>query len=339
MPIAGVSHWRREPEFNAAQAAHGLDLIDDRLFWSPRNWVVSRETLAALEPAGRRPRRLIAAIKRRPDRPYVVGQWCNQTQGAWSYPHEAADQLLGVYTALAGDWDALVRRGIFLFPVTWGEGPAGTVGGEDIFQIAEVVNGSPHIYGLWPHAASLFLRGYQTRPETTAERPTRRAAAGKTKYRSASGWDHARGRLLLDTPYTQGVAGWIGGEPVSFATPRFRDRKPVRGPGRHLDQRRADRHDEAVTGLRHRARRADRVPLGRLLEARGRRPRPAPLPAGAGLGERSSGGTREKCGPSSSTTRRARTGEAKLETLPGGEGVSLLIDGKTAAFHWELIAE
>ena len=34
-----------------------------------------------------------------------------------------------------------------------------------------------------------------------------------------------------------------------------------------------------------------------------------------------------------------RTGEAKLEPLPGGDGVSLVIDGKTAAFHWELISE
>ena len=34
-----------------------------------------------------------------------------------------------------------------------------------------------------------------------------------------------------------------------------------------------------------------------------------------------------------------RTGEAKLEPLPGGDGVSLVIDGKTAAFHWELTSE
>src|SRR5262249_27547526 len=30
-PIAGVSHWRREREFAQAQAAPGLDLIDDRI--------------------------------------------------------------------------------------------------------------------------------------------------------------------------------------------------------------------------------------------------------------------------------------------------------------------
>ena len=38
-PLAGVSHWRREPEFCAAQAAPGLDLIDDRLYWGPSPWI------------------------------------------------------------------------------------------------------------------------------------------------------------------------------------------------------------------------------------------------------------------------------------------------------------
>ena len=95
--------------------------------------------------------------KRRNDRPYVVGQWCNQTFGAWSTPTEAADFLLGVYTAGVEDWDALVRRGVFLFPINWGEGPVGLVGGEDIFQLPEVINGSPHVYALFPHAASLLL--------------------------------------------------------------------------------------------------------------------------------------------------------------------------------------
>ena len=47
------------------------------------------------------------------------------TFGAWSEPTEAADYLLGVYTAGMEDWDALVRRGVFAYPVTWGEGPGG----------------------------------------------------------------------------------------------------------------------------------------------------------------------------------------------------------------------
>ncbi len=47
-PIAGVSHWRREPEFCDAQAAPGLDLIDDRLFWAPSSVGPPRDALAAL---------------------------------------------------------------------------------------------------------------------------------------------------------------------------------------------------------------------------------------------------------------------------------------------------
>ena len=175
VPIAGVSHWRREPEFGAAQAGPGLDLIDDRVFWSPpTNWV-SPEKRSLLWSGADNALAGQAAMKRRLDRPYVVGQMCNFTQGAWSTPQEAADQMLSVYSALVGDWDGLVRRGVFLFPTVWGEGPAGTVGGEDIFQIPEVVNGSPHIYGLWPHAASLFLRGASTRARNaTGRQPTRR---------------------------------------------------------------------------------------------------------------------------------------------------------------------
>src|SRR5262249_14181950 len=153
VPIAGVSHWRREHEFARAQAAAGLDLIDDRLYWAAPTWVGPevRSMLWSLDSglAG------LAAQKRRPDRPYVVGQWCNQTYGAWSIPNEAADQLLGAYIAVVEDWDALVRRGVFYYPVTWGDGPVGAVGGEDIFQVPEVVNASPHIDALWPHVASL----------------------------------------------------------------------------------------------------------------------------------------------------------------------------------------
>ena len=34
-----------------------------------------------------------------------------------------------------------------------------------------------------------------------------------------------------------------------------------------------------------------------------------------------------------------RIGPATLEKLPGGEGVVLVLDGRTAGFHWELVAE
>jgi hypothetical protein len=332
VPIAGVSHWRREPEFNAAQAANGLDLIDDRLFWKFSSWVApEKRSLLWCSPdfsLG-----TLTGVKRRPDRPYVLGQWCNQTQEAWSYPHESADLMLGVYTGLMADWDAVVRRGIFIFPQTWGEGPVGTIGGEDIFRIVEVINGSPHIYGLWPHAASLFLRGYQTR---AAEPPAR--AAAKARYRSASRWDHARGRLLLDTPYTQGIAGWIGGETTSFTHMDFTTENPF-----SVLLATSISHEPIATSKRILVSAIARIePTGfRWVDSWKRevadpgRPPFLQERVSARIVWRHKGRVRAYVLDNTG----ARAGGAKLETLPGGDGVSLPIDGKTAAFHWELVAE
>ena len=237
MPIAGVSHWRREPEFNAAQAAKGLDLIDDRLFWSPLPWASPEKRSLLWSRAGGKPGQLMRRSNAGRTGPTFLGSGAITRKGHGPFRTRRPTMLLGAYSGLAGDWDGLVRRGIFVFPTTWGEGPVGTVGGEDIFQIAEVVNGSPHIYGLWPHAASIFLRGYQIKTESDHRlgdglgRP-----AGKAKYRSVSRWDHDRGRLLIDTPYTQGVAGWLERRTGVVAAPRFRDPELVRGLDRDVDQ-------------------------------------------------------------------------------------------------------
>ena len=58
---------------------------------------------------------------------------------------------------------------------------------------------------------------------TTARTPRApRAAEGagrtaaRTTRRSIPGWDPRRGRLVIDTPYTQVLAGWAGGEPARF---------------------------------------------------------------------------------------------------------------------------
>ncbi len=216
-PIAGVSHWRRDPDgFNRAQSAQGLDLIDDRIFWAPlgsrefavpemRSMLWSRE--GGLIP--------LAEKKRKSDRPYVIGQWCNQTIGAWSLPTEAGDYLLGVYTAGMEDWDALVRRGLFRYPVNWGEGPAGLVGGRDIFQFPEVINGSPHVYALFPHAASLFHRGVPARL-ASGRHPAPRGGRG-----ALPGWDSGHGRLVIDTPFTQALVGWSAEKPARLANLEF----------------------------------------------------------------------------------------------------------------------
>ncbi|GAC1463878.1 MAG: hypothetical protein NVSMB9_01870 [Isosphaeraceae bacterium] len=219
-PIAGVSHWRREAEFVEAQTVSGLDLIDDRVYWTAPPWIAPDwKSMLWSKDHGIQ---IDVAKKRRQDRPYVIGQWCDFTRGVWALPFEAAEQLLVARMAVSEDWDGLVRRGIFLFPEPWGLSPPGTAGGEDIFQIPEVANAAPQVFALWPHQASIFLRGTGNLPrkiKTSAKgrgkTKTNRGPLNRTIGTPVEGWEPERGRLLIDSPYTQGFAGWPGGESVS----------------------------------------------------------------------------------------------------------------------------
>jgi hypothetical protein len=228
VPIAGVSHWRREPEFAAAQATAGLDLIDDRLFWNPPLWVDPDRCSFLFSHNG-----ALAAgalVKRKADRPYVVGQWCHQTFGAWAHRHEAADTLLASLLATYEGWDALVRRGVFLYPETWAANAAGTGGGEDIFQLPEAINGIPQDSSVLPHAASLMLR--PTLPQAAASpgtpHPAPLPARGVPGLRRSlvPGWNPDQGRLVIDTPYTQGLAGWVSTAPAGFEKLEFKVDQP-----------------------------------------------------------------------------------------------------------------
>ena len=147
--------------------------------------------------------------KRKTDRPYAVGQWAIQTAGAWALPHEGADVMLASAIAADEDWDALVRRGVFVHPDVWGTNSTGTGGAEDIYQIPEIVNGTPQVYSVWPHAASLMLRPRDD---------TKKHAPGRTPHvkQGVEGWDPAAGRLVIDTAHTQGIAGWTGRDGVSL---------------------------------------------------------------------------------------------------------------------------
>jgi hypothetical protein len=337
VPIAGVSHYRREPEFNTAQTGFALDLVDDRIYWTPPPWIAPevRSSLWSLDNG----LAAIANLKRRGDRPYVLGQWCNQTSGAWSFPHEAADQILGAYTAMNEDWDAIVRRGIFLYPLVWGQGPAGSVGGEDIFQVAQALNGSPHIYGLWPHAASLVIRGKGTRAERE-HRPSESTTRPATKSRGRAavpGWDPARGRLIVDSPFTQGIAGWFGGDTEAFRTLEFSTETPFAvllatsissepiATSKHL----------LVSAI------ARVLPTGiRWVDAWKRdvaEPGGVPFlqePVVARIGWKYKG----KVQAYVLDNTGKRIGTVPLDKLAGG-GSALEINGKTAAFHWELVGE
>ncbi len=189
-PIAGSSHWRREPEFVAAQAAAGLDLIDDRLYWSPpRFGAPERRSMVWRAGSGLSTE---SARKRKGDRPYVVSSWCAHTDGAWALPYEGDDLMYVARTSNLEDWDALARRGVFLYPREWGASAPGTTGRQDLFALAEVINANPQVYALLPHAASLYLSG------------------AKPKKTTATAWDPGHGRLVIDTPHTQGVAGSQG---------------------------------------------------------------------------------------------------------------------------------
>jgi hypothetical protein len=331
-PIAGVSHWRNEPEFAHAQAVPGLDLIDDRIYWIPaREWVAPelRSMLWSRESG----LTLFADKKRRADRPYVLGLWCNQTFGAWSFPTEGADFLLGVYTAGVEDWDGLVRRGIFLYPVNWGEGPAGLVGGEDIFQLPEVINASPHIYALFPHAASLFYRGAPARAAAAAGRHPARGARG-----AGPAWDPARGRLVIDTPYTQALVGWSGGDPVRLAQVELATDNEFAvlaatsmGPEPIAEAKRLLVTALArvePTGLRW-------VDVGKQTVADPGRPPFLQEPVRGRVAWRRKGNIRAFALDNAGR----RIGPAQVETLPDGEGVALILDGRSPGFHWELMTE
>ncbi|WP_240911249.1 hypothetical protein [Paludisphaera soli] len=332
-PLAGVSHWRREPEFAASLSATGLDLIDDRLYWAPPLWSDPefRSQLWAADgglAAG-------ASRKQVEGKPYVVGQWCPQTLGAWALPHEAADQLLASATALHEDWDALVRRGVFIHPKVWGEGPVGTVGVEDIFQIPEVANGVPQVFALWPHAASILLRG---RGEAATPHDSGTARNTPRRRGPVPGWDHDRGRLVVDTPYTQGIAGWNGGEGADFPTLGVSAESPFAvvvassaGPKPIAEAERLLVTTIArvePTGYRW----VD--PWKRETSDPGRPPF-LQEPVRARVEWRRKGTIKAFALDASG----ARAKPATVEPLPDGAGVALIVDGRSAAIHWELIAE
>lgn len=322
-PIAGVSHWRREPEFGGAQAATGLDLIDDRIFWRPPSWGDPDRRSLVRERTGLLPE---ATKKRKTDRPYVVGQFAEHTRGAWALPFEGADFLYATVQARHEDWDALVRRGVFGHPALWGAAAPGTSGGDDLVRAPEILNANPQVFALLPHAASLMLR-----PEATERKPaaTGRANAPRPEARN--------GVLEIDTPWTQGVAGWPGRMPhaladlvveakrefavivASSAGPEplaKTDRVLVTAVGRcePAGLRWADERREEVAD-------PGRPPI--LVE-----------PARGHLIWKRKGG---KVQGYVLGNNGERIGPARVEVDP--DGVRLEFDGKTATQHWELVVE
>ena len=337
VPLAGCSHWRRSPvEFLTTLSGEGLSLIDDRLYFAPPTFALpDRRTMLKNAQGG-----MIAFAdqKRRNDRPYVVSQWANHTDGAWALPYESGDLMLAAAAALHEDWDAVVRRGVFLFPGNWGANATGTGGVEDIFQIPEVINGIPQVFALLPHAASIVLRGHE-KPSKT--RLTGRQAAATRRSSGLPGWDPVRGRLVIETPYTQGLAGWPEGQPARLESVAIdfdnayavvvatsMDNEPISTSKRLLVS--AVGRVEP-TGFRW-------VDQSQREVADPGRPPLLQEPVRARVIWQRRGRGNIKAYALDNTG--ARTGPANLEKAPQGTfGAKLLIDGRAPVFHWELVVE
>ncbi|GIW87751.1 MAG: hypothetical protein KatS3mg108_2075 [Isosphaeraceae bacterium] len=317
VPVAGSGHWRREPEFTAAQWSSGLALIEDRLYWSPPSFAVGARRSMVGQAAGRLEE--MAGKKRRADRPYVVGQFAERTGGLWALPYEGADLLLAAMRARVEDWDALVRRGVFLYPERWGAGPAGTGGGDDLYRVVEVVNANPALFAMLPHAASIMLR------------PAVREGIGPSKDAGWI-WDPRSGRLAIDTPHTQALSALLERRVVRLSAVEL----GVETPGATI----------AVSALGSEpiaeARRLLVTALGRFeptgqTYADGCLTRPG-RPGGGPLRREPIRGTVRITGRSGLRAFRLDNAGRRIEEEPMAEGTTLVIDGRKA-LHWELVVE
>ena len=100
-------------------------------------------------------------------------------------------------------------------------------------------------------------------------------ARRRTRGVGVPGWDPTRGRLVIDTPFTQGMAGWFGGEPIALLQRGGLFRQPVRGGRRQRSGPGADCHCQAAARHGRGTGATDGFPLGRSVQARGRRSRVA----------------------------------------------------------------
>lgn len=221
-PLASLGHWKREAEFAEVYRGPTIDLVEDRYYWPPQPWSQPGFRSALFDSA--RTFAAVAESKRTAGQAYILAQWCDQSQNAWSQPNEAADVLLGAYSAYALDFDGLLRRGLAVHPVKWGSNATGTGGDRDIFNLPESLNGMPQVLAMMPHAASLLRR---ERTPNEAGRAAAPKAAGKAARKSAipsrdlKGWNPSTGVLRIDTPHTAGLVGRIGS--IDESLTRFGD--------------------------------------------------------------------------------------------------------------------
>ncbi|MGZ3472221.1 MAG: hypothetical protein ACXVA6_19810, partial [Isosphaeraceae bacterium] len=164
------------------------------------------------------------------------------------------------------------------------------------------------------------------------------AARRRTRGVGVPGWDPTRGRLVIDTPFTQGMAGWFGSEPITFPNLDVSSDNPFAvvvasavGPEPIPTTRRllvTVVGRVQPTGFRW----VDR--FKREVADPGRPPF-LQEPVSARVVWRRKG----KISGHVLNNAGERIGTAKLETLADNAGATLIIDAHTPAFHWELTAE
>ena len=280
----------------------------------------SRRCIAALEP-----RRAASPPcgREAPDRPALCRRPVvpPDDAGPGPIPYEAADVLLASYSALHDDWDAIVRRGIFVYPDVWGRARRARSAGKTFTRFPRSSTAVPQVFASGRTPPRSVSRP-KVEPEHGAGPPRRRA--GRPPEAGAgrpAGWDPGRGRLVIDTPYTQGFAGWSGERAgLVRSTLRFHDRQPVRGPRRHLHRRRS--RSPRPTGFSSRpSPGSSRPAFAGSTTGSATSPTPAGPPACKNRSRpASSGGGRARCGPTCSTTPASAPAGAPLERLPGDGG-------------------
>jgi hypothetical protein len=143
---------------------------------------------------------------------------------------------------------------------------------------------------------------------------------------------------VVDTPYTQGIAGWVQEEHGRFETLDFSTDSAfaVVVASSVGDQPIADANRLLVTAIsRVEPSEIRWVDETRRAVADPGRPPFLQEPVSARVNWRHKGTVK---GYVLDNTGK-RIGPAKVMPIDGGEGVTLVIDGRTPAFHWELIAE
>ncbi len=217
IPIAGSNDWHRTPEELQSQIV--WDYLDDHLYWQPPR--VGAPETAAMGKSGSTDLIAGVAMKHRSDKPYLLSEWGERGNG-WCNPYEAADVMLTTFYARWQDWDGILHNGVFRLPRQWGDHIVGTVGSDEWETIPFVVNSMPQIFSQWQNAALLFHR----EPLATAPTNAPTSAANVPLISSWHQWDKARGVFVLNTPFTQGATGFIGGKRIDLKDIRIEAQTP-----------------------------------------------------------------------------------------------------------------